>query len=157
MSSDRDEAQDVLQNGSQVSPNDRPITQGPAWEHADVSLAEQVADTGGDDRDALPAFHDGPDEQPNADDVDQALRYRTASTHGGPFRNLVEDDLTSTLDDTASIPDDTPSVQGSVLSSPSGSQAPSIRSPARQGSLVMTDSFSLATGLERVLGRTFLS
>ena len=134
MSSDRDEAQDVLQNGNQALLNNTPIIQGPAWEHAGVPLAEQVADTGGDDQDALSAFQDGPDEQPSADDVDQALRYRTAPTDGGPFRKPLEDEPTSSLDDTASIPDDTPSVQGSVLSSPSGSQAPSLRSPARQGS-----------------------
>ena len=134
MSSDGDEAQDVLQNGNQSLLNDRPIGQGPAREQADPLSAEQVADVGGVDQDALPDFQDGQDEQPVAGEVDQALQDHTASTDGGPLGKDVADDPISSLDDTASIPDDTPSVQGSVFSSPGGSRAPSIQSPARQGS-----------------------
>ena len=104
MSSDGDEAQDVLQNGNQDLLDDRPIGQGPAWEQADPLLAEQVVDVGGVDQDALPDFQDGQDEQPVADEVDQALQDPTASTDSGPFRKDVEDDPTSSLDDTASIP-----------------------------------------------------
>lgn len=79
-----------------------------------------------------------PDTIPDLDvddvlDPAQSLQQTVENVRDGP-REAVEEIPEASLDDSLSIPDDTPSVQGSALSSPRSGQARSLTSPARKGS-----------------------
>ncbi|KAJ9622131.1 Vacuolar protein sorting-associated protein 8 [Knufia peltigerae] len=115
--SQNDEKEEVHSDGGAVETTDADV---PDIENGDVEGGTNTTEQ-----------HQPQEENNRLEDEEPASVLPPNGVDGVvPFRG--EDDARST-DDTVSTPDESPSIQGSVLSSPR-SETPSFRSPARRGS-----------------------
>jgi vacuolar protein sorting-associated protein 8 len=128
MSLTQDDDRSVLQSDDAGSEEAAATRNGDAGGSGLPAAQQEVTPATDEDIDAIPEFDENVEAGEGA-----ALENVEAAEKSEQTQSLQQDERPdSSLDETASIPDDTPSVQGSALSSPS--RTPSMASPLRNQS-----------------------